>query len=91
MLTMRGATKDMLQFLFGRKAQTAGFLSRLGRNQAANTLAIMAFALIPLIAVAGSAMDMARLYYVKSRLQQACDAGALAGRKFMTGQTLDSA
>ena len=23
MLTMRGATKDMLQFLFGRKAQTA--------------------------------------------------------------------
>ena len=91
MLTMRGATKDMLQFLFGRKAQTAGFLSRLGRNQAANTLAIMAFALIPLIAVAGSAMDMARLYYVKSRLQQACDAGALAGRKFKTGQTLDSA
>ncbi|MDD1450558.1 Tad domain-containing protein [Sphingomonas sp. H160509] len=35
-------------------------------------------------AIAGSAIDMARLYVVKSRMQQACDAGVLAGRKFMT-------
>lgn len=44
----------------------------------------MAAALIPLSAMAGSAVDMARMYVVKVRLQQACDAGVLAGRKFMT-------
>jgi hypothetical protein len=30
-------------------------------------------------------VDLARVYAVKTRLQQACDAGALAGRKMMTG------
>lgn len=61
-----------------------GFLSRLARDVHGNTLAMMAAFLIPLCALAGSAVDMARLYVVKARLQQACDAGALAGRKFMT-------
>ncbi len=45
---------------------------------------MMAIALIPISALAGSAVDMGRLYVVKVRLQQACDAGVLAGRKFMT-------
>ncbi len=60
------------------------FLSQLARDRAGNTLAIMAAAMIPLIGFSGSAIDMARLYVVKVRLQQACDAGALAGRKSMT-------
>ncbi|MEG3159237.1 TadE/TadG family type IV pilus assembly protein [Sphingomonas sp. LB2R24] len=64
------------------KANTV--LGRLRRDIRGNTLAIMAAALIPLCAIAGSAIDMARLYVVKSRMQQACDAGVLAGRKFMT-------
>lgn len=68
-------------------------MSRLARDRAGNTLAMMAIALIPLSAMAGSGLDMARLYVVKVRLQQACDAGVLAGRKFMadgtTGQNLD--
>jgi len=53
----------------------------------------MAAALIPITAFAGSAVDMGRLYVVKSRLQQACDAGVLAGRKFMKSDgsnTLDA-
>lgn len=69
------------------------FLVRLLHNRAANTLIIMAAALIPLTAFAGSAVDMGRLYVVKSRLQQACDAGVLAGRKFMKADgssTLDA-
>jgi hypothetical protein len=45
----------------------------------------MAAMLVPMMAMAGSAIDAARLYVVKVRLQQACDAGVLAGRKFMTG------
>lgn len=69
-----------------------GFLSRLGRDVRGNTLAMMCAFLIPLSALTGSAVDMGRLYVVKVRLQQACDAGALAGRKFMSnsGTTLDS-
>lgn len=51
---------------------------------------MMAAAIFPLAAFSGAAVDMARLYVVKSRLQQACDAGALAGRKFMTGTSLDT-
>lgn len=66
-----------------RKPRRAGFLARLLRDRRANTLVLMAVALIPISALAGSAVDMARLYVVKSRLQQACDAGVLAGRKFM--------
>ena len=61
-----------------------GFLARLRRDTAGNTMAMMAAALVPLIGFTGSAVDMARLYVVKVRLQQACDAGALAARHAMS-------
>ncbi len=64
-----------------------GFMGRLRRDARGNTLAIMAAALVPMCAFAGSAIDVARLYVVKTRLQTACDAGALAGRKFMDPST----
>jgi Flp pilus assembly protein TadG len=48
----------------------------------------MAAMMLPLLAFAGGAIDVARLYTVKARLQQACDAGVLAGRKSMTDSTL---
>jgi len=67
------------------KVQAGGILSRLARDRRGNTLAMMAIALVPLVGIAGSAIDTARVYYVKVRLQQACDAGVLAGRKFMDG------
>ncbi|HEX8555177.1 MAG TPA: TadE/TadG family type IV pilus assembly protein, partial [Sphingomonas sp.] len=69
-------------------------LSRLARDTGGNTLAMMAAAMIPITALAGSAIDSARMYVVKVRLQQACDAGVLAGRKFMVSSnatTLDAA
>lgn len=66
------------------RIRAGSFLARLLRDRKANTLVIMAIALIPISGLAGSAVDMARLYVVKSRLQQACDAGVLAGRKYMT-------
>lgn len=80
--------------MIGRRqniGQPAGFLTRLARNRAGNTLAMMAFALVPLVGMAGSAIDTGRVYYVKVRLQQACDAGVLAGRKFMNGTDFDTA
>ncbi len=63
----------------------AGFLRRLARNTAGNTLVIMGMAVIPLAGLVGGAVDVSRLYLTKTRLQQACDAGALAGRKVMGG------
>lgn len=71
----------------------ATFLGRLRSDVRGNTLALMAAFTIPAAALAGSAIDTARLYVVKVRLQQACDAGALAGRKFMVDSnstTIDS-
>ncbi|MFD1036209.1 pilus assembly protein [Sphingomonas hankookensis] len=76
---MNGSTGTMAE------RQSGGILGRLARDRRGNTLAMMAIALIPLVGMAGSAVDTARVYYVKVRLQQACDAGVLAGRKTMDG------
>jgi Flp pilus assembly protein TadG len=70
------------------KAKTAaakrfGFLLRLRKDQTGNVVAMMAAALVPLAAMIGSGVDISRIYLAKTRLQQACDAGALAGRRRM--------
>jgi len=64
-------------------AKRPGFLHRLRKDQSGNTMALMAAGLIPLTAMIGSGVDISRTYLAKTRLQQACDAGALAGRKRM--------
>jgi Flp pilus assembly protein TadG len=77
--------------MFGwKKAQGAaassrggGFLTRLARDTRGNTLAIVGAALVPLAAMIGSGVDMSRAYMAKTRLQNACDAAALAGRRIM--------
>ena len=66
------------------------FLSRLRTNIGGNVMYIMALAIIPIIAMVGSAFDMGRAYMVKTRLQQSCDAGALAGRRAMTTDIFDT-
>ncbi len=73
-----------------QRSRTSGFLMRLSRDRAGNTLAIMAAMVLPLIAFAGCAVDITRMYVVKSRLQQACDAGVLAGRRTMTDSSLSN-
>jgi Flp pilus assembly protein TadG len=60
-----------------------GFLSRLARSQRGNVIVILAVFLIPITALVGSGLDVSRAYLAKTRLQQACDAGILAGRKSM--------
>lgn len=64
-----------------------GFMARFARDVRGNTLAIMAIAMIPLAGMVGGGIDISRLYIAKTRLQHACDAGALAGRKSMGGGT----
>ncbi|HSI16440.1 MAG TPA: TadE/TadG family type IV pilus assembly protein [Sphingomonas sp.] len=70
-----------------RASNASGFMARLGKDVRGNTMAIMGAALIPLAGMVGGGVDIARMYIVKTRLQHACDAGALAGRKAMGGGT----
>lgn len=69
------------QFEAKRLNAARGFLARLGRDRAGNTLAMIAASLTPLLAIIGGGIDMGRSYLSESRLQQACDAGVLAARK----------
>lgn len=84
---------ELRGFGFGGSRRMAGttFLGRLRRDARGNTIAIMAVALIPLTAMIGSGVDMTRAYMARNRLRQACDAGALAGRKLLTGTTVSDA
>lgn len=83
--TISGRSGQMFGPFGAKRGDARTFLGRLRRDVRGNTLAIMALALIPLAGLVGGGIDMARLYVVKSRLQHACDAGALAGRKAMGG------
>lgn len=68
-----------------------GVLSRLGKDQSGNTIAILAAAVIPVLGLVGGSVDMSRIYLTQTRLQAACDAGALMGRKVMaSGQWADN-
>ncbi|GAB5489431.1 MAG: hypothetical protein Pars2KO_30010 [Parasphingorhabdus sp.] len=49
-----------------------------------------AAAMFPIAAVIGGGVDIGRAYMAKARLQQACDAGALAGRRLMSGATMST-
>lgn len=68
-----------------------GLLQRLRDDTAGNTLAICAAAIIPLTAVIGSGLDLSVAYMTRAKLQNACDAGVLAGRQFMQGRTFNDA
>ncbi|MEZ5695962.1 MAG: TadE/TadG family type IV pilus assembly protein [Sphingomonadaceae bacterium] len=59
----------------------SGILRRLASDTAGNTLAMIAAAILPVMALMGGGLDMGRAYLAQSRLQQACDAGVLAARK----------
>lgn len=67
------------------------FMQRLLRDTAANTLAITAAALLPLLALVGGGIDAGRYYAATARLQAACDSGALAARQAMLTDTFTAA
>ena len=66
-------------------------MSRLARSQKGNVVAIVAAAIIPLAALIGGGLDMGRAYMARARMQQACDAAALAGRRAMTTSSMTAA
>lgn len=69
------------------KLVKTSFLHRLLHDTTANTLAIAAAALIPLMAMVGGGIDASRYYMAAARMQAACDAGALAARRAMATNT----
>jgi len=74
----------------GREQAPRGLFGRLVKDQRGNTLAIVGAAMVPLAGMIGSGLDMSRAYMAKNRLQSACDAAALAGRRVMTNDTLNA-
>lgn len=65
-------------------------LKRLWKDQSGNTIIFVGASLIPLLALVGGGLDASRGYMAKSRLQQACDAGTLAGRRAIETNNFDA-
>lgn len=68
-----------------------GFLRALSGNVAGNVLPLAAVGTLILAGLVGGGVDMARAYKADRRLQAACDAGALAGRRAVTTNGFDTA
>lgn len=75
----------------GSRPDRQGVLARLRRDTAGNTLAIAGAALVPIAAMIGSGLDMSRAYMAQAKLQNACDAAALAARRTMIGSSWSTA
>jgi Flp pilus assembly protein TadG len=80
-----------MSFIGVRASAARRLLIALAHDVRGNTLAMAAAALFPLLGLVGGGVDISRLYLTKTRLQHACDAGALAGRKAMGGGTWSQA
>lgn len=56
-------------------------------DKGGNVLVMTAASIVPILALVGGGIDVSRIYLAESRLQSACDAGALAARRAMGGLT----
>lgn len=54
-------------------------------DKGGNVLVMTAASIVPILALVGGGIDVSRIYLAESRLQSACDAGALAARRAMGG------
>ncbi len=66
------------------------FLSALFGCRSGNILPLSALAIFAVAALIGGAVDISRGWRVQTRLQAACDAGVLAGRRAVTSNGLDA-
>ena len=65
------------------------FLRRLLSDTSGNVLPMAASTVLVMAAIVGGGVDMSRAYRVQNRLQNACDAGVLAGRRAVTNSGFD--
>ncbi|MFI8667247.1 pilus assembly protein TadG-related protein [Qipengyuania sp. NPDC077410] len=68
-----------------------GLLARLRRSEDGNVLPLLAAALIPILVVIGGGVDYARASLAKAKLQEAVDSAALAGRRVMSQDNIETA
>ncbi|RYF23128.1 MAG: hypothetical protein EOO77_02730 [Oxalobacteraceae bacterium] len=66
-------------------------LAAVWSDQRGNVLMLSAFYIMVLLALIGSGLDLGRAYAARTRLQHACDAAVLAGRRAMTSGSVDDA
>jgi len=66
------------------------FLGTIVRSKAGNVLPMAAVGILVSAALVGGGIDMSRAYRVENRLQSACDAAVLAGRKNVSTNGFDS-
>lgn len=69
----------------------ANLVRRFIADQRGNAMILTAAAIIPIMATIGGGFDISRAYLVKARLNEACDAAALAGRRAMTNEDINTA
>jgi Flp pilus assembly protein TadG len=62
-------------------------IARFLGDERGNVYFLVAAATLPMVGMVGSGIDIGRAYMADLRLQQACDAGVLAGRRAMAGGT----
>lgn len=74
----------------GHQTEKLSFFRRIAKDPTANTVVITAAALVPLMAMVGGGVDASRYYMTSTRLQAACDAGALAARRAMDDDNFNS-
>lgn len=60
-------------------------------NRSGNVLPLAAIGAFVVAALAGGAVDMGRAYRIQNRLQNACDAAVLSGRRAVTNNGYDAA
>lgn len=68
----------------------AALIGRLSGDVRGSVLPLIGAAIIPLICLIGSGIDLSRAYAAQSRLQVACDAASLAGRRAMNNGEVDA-
>lgn len=71
------------------EAVKSNIFKRLLRDERGNTIIFMGASLIPLLALVGGGVDASRGYMAQARLQQACDAATLAGRRAVGDDSFD--
>lgn len=65
-----------------------GLCERLARDQSGNVTYMVAALTFPVVTAVGGGVDLTRAYMAEARLEQTCDAAALAARKIMDGETV---
>ena len=72
-------------------ALLATYLLRFARDTRGSTLAIFAAALVPMMLLVGSGLDLGMRYMAQAKMQNACDAAVLAARQSLDGNQWNTA